>query len=225
MLVELKARFDEENNIVWAKKLEQAGCHVIYGLVGLKTHCKIALVVRREEEGIVRYVHLGTGNYNDSTAKQYTDCGMFTCSEMYGQDATAVFNMLSGILRARVLEHAGGGADLAAEAVYRADSAGDPPCPERKEGLIVAKMNSLCDKGNYRESLRGFGRRRKDLSDRPGYLLPAHRYPPVSARIFMCAPSWALSWSTAGFSISTTTARKISIWEAPTGCRETWTAG
>ena len=96
VLVELKARFDEENNIVWAKKLEQAGCHVIYGLVGLKTHCKIALVVRREEEGIVRYVHLGTGNYNDSTAKQYTDCGMFTCSEMYGQDATAVFNMLSG---------------------------------------------------------------------------------------------------------------------------------
>ena len=77
VLVELKARFDEENNIVWAKKLEQAGCHVIYGLVGLKTHSKIALVVRREEDGIRRYVHLGTGNYNDSTAKLYTDCGIF----------------------------------------------------------------------------------------------------------------------------------------------------
>ena len=96
VLVELKARFDEENNIVWAKMLEKAGCHVIYGLVGLKTHSKITLVVRREETGIRRYVHLATGNYNDSTAKLYTDCGIFTCDERYGEDATAVFNMLSG---------------------------------------------------------------------------------------------------------------------------------
>jgi polyphosphate kinase len=96
VLVELKARFDEENNIVWAKMLEKAGCHVIYGLVGLKTHCKITLIVRREEDGIRRYVHLATGNYNDSTARQYTDVGMFTCKEAYGEDATAVFNMLSG---------------------------------------------------------------------------------------------------------------------------------
>ena len=77
-------------------ELEKAGCHVIYGLVGLKTHSKITLVVRREEDGIKRYVHLGTGNYNDSTAKQYTDIGLFTCSEQIGEDATAVFNMLSG---------------------------------------------------------------------------------------------------------------------------------
>ncbi len=96
VLVELKARFDEENNINWAKMLEKAGCHVIYGLLGLKTHCKITLIVRREEEGICRYVHLGTGNYNDSTAKQYTDLGMFTCRKTVGEDATAVFNMLSG---------------------------------------------------------------------------------------------------------------------------------
>ena len=96
VLVELKARFDEENNINWAKKLEKAGCHVIYGLVGLKTHCKITLVVRREEDGIRRYVHLGTGNYNDSTAKLYTDCGLMTCHPLIGEDATAVFNMLSG---------------------------------------------------------------------------------------------------------------------------------
>ena len=80
VLVELKARFDEENNIIWAKMLEKAGCHVIYGLVGLKTHSKITLVVRREEDGIRRYVHLGTGNYNDSTAKLYTDCGLLTCN-------------------------------------------------------------------------------------------------------------------------------------------------
>ena len=96
VLVELKARFDEENNIHWARKLEQAGCHVIYGLVGLKTHSKITLVVRRDEDGIRRYVHLGTGNYNDQTARFYTDMGIMTCSESIGKDASAFFNMLSG---------------------------------------------------------------------------------------------------------------------------------
>jgi polyphosphate kinase len=96
VLVELKARFDEEHNIEWARMLEKAGCHVIYGLVCLKTHSKITLVVRKEEDGIRRYVHLGTGNYNDSTAKLYTDVGLMTCSEQIGEDATAVFNMLSG---------------------------------------------------------------------------------------------------------------------------------
>ena len=96
VLVELKARFDEENNIIWARKLEKAGCHVIYGLTGLKTHCKICLVVRREEDGIRRYVHLGTGNYNDSTARIYTDLGMFTCRESYGSDASSLFNVITG---------------------------------------------------------------------------------------------------------------------------------
>ena len=96
VLVELKARFDEEHNIEWAKTLEKAGCHVIYGLVGLKTHSKITMVVRMEDDGIRRYVHLGTGNYNDSTARLYTDFGLFTCDEATGEDATAVFNMLSG---------------------------------------------------------------------------------------------------------------------------------
>ena len=96
VLVELKARFDEENNINWAKKLENAGCHVIYGLVGLKTHSKITLVVRKEEDGIRRYLHLATGNYNDVTAKIYTDLGIFTASESFGEDASEFFNMLSG---------------------------------------------------------------------------------------------------------------------------------
>ena len=146
VLVELKARFDEENNIVWAQKLEKAGCHVIYGLVGLKTHCKIALVVRREEDAITRYVHLGTGNYNDSTAKLYTDCGIFTCNENYVEDATAVFNMLSGYseparwnklvvapiwLRDRFI------ALIDREIAH---------AKEGKEAYIVAKMNSLCDR-------------------------------------------------------------------------------
>lgn len=96
VLVELKARFDEENNIIWAKKLEKAGCHVIYGLVGLKTHCKICLVVRQEEDGIKRYVHMATGNYNDSTAKLYTDYGFFTAKESFGTDVSALFNVLTG---------------------------------------------------------------------------------------------------------------------------------
>ncbi len=147
VLVELKARFDEEHNIAWAKMLERAGCHVIYGLVGLKTHSKITLVVRREEDGIRRYVHLGTGNYNDSTAKLYTDMGLLTCSEPVGQDATAVFNMLSGYsepaswnklclaplwLRDRFLTM------IQREAAYARN--GEP-------AHIVAKMNSLCDPG------------------------------------------------------------------------------
>ncbi len=96
VLVELKARFDEENNIHWAKKLEDAGCHVIYGLQGLKTHCKITLVVRKEEDGIRRYVHMGTGNYNDSTAKIYTDLSVFSCSDSFGADASSLFNVLTG---------------------------------------------------------------------------------------------------------------------------------
>ncbi|NLN45327.1 MAG: polyphosphate kinase 1 [Clostridiaceae bacterium] len=99
VLVELKARFDEENNIAWARQLEEAGCHVIYGLVGLKIHCKIALVIRREEEGIRRYLHLGTGNYNDTTARLYTDIGMFTAREGYGADASSLFNSLTGYTR------------------------------------------------------------------------------------------------------------------------------
>ena len=143
VLVELKARFDEENNM--AKMLEKAGCHVIYGLVGLKTHSKIALVVRKEEDGIRRYVHLGTGNYNDVTAKLYTDMGLLTCNDAIGEDATAVFNMLSGYseppawnklmvapiwLKDRFLMLINREADNAKKG---------------KKARIVAKMNSLCD--------------------------------------------------------------------------------
>jgi polyphosphate kinase len=96
VLVELKARFDEESNIGWARTLEQAGVHVVYGLVGLKTHCKVAMVVRQEGEGIRRYVHLATGNYNYVTSMTYEDIGLFTCDEAIGEDATELFNFLTG---------------------------------------------------------------------------------------------------------------------------------
>lgn len=146
VLVELKARFDEENNIVWAKMLEKAGCHVIYGLVGLKTHSKITLVVRREEDGIRRYVHLGTGNYNDATAKLYTDVGLLTCSPSIGEDATAVFNMLSGYSEPLSWNK------LSLAPLWLKDRFLHLINREKKnamagrEGHIVAKVNSLCDK-------------------------------------------------------------------------------
>lgn len=146
VLVELKARFDEEHNIVWAKKLEQAGCHVIYGLVGLKTHSKIALVVRREEEGIRRYVHLGTGNYNDSTAKLYTDCGIFTCKESIGEDATAVFNMLSGYSEPRSWNELILAPYWLRNKFIKLIEREKKHAKQGREARITAKMNSLCDR-------------------------------------------------------------------------------
>ena len=146
VLVELKARFDEENNIIWAKRLEKAGCHVIYGLRGLKTHSKITLVVRREDDGIRRYVHLGTGNYNDSTAKLYTDCGIMTADPRIGEDATAVFNMLSGysepdhwneLLVAPIWLRKWLIKKIERETEFARNG---------RPASIVAKMNSLCDK-------------------------------------------------------------------------------
>ena len=144
-VLELKARFDEENNIVWAKKLEQAGCHVIYGIVGLKTHSKIALVVRREDEGIRRYVHLGTGNYNDSTAKLYTDCGVLTCSEAVGEDATAVFNMLSGYSEPLSWNSLAVAPIWLRKKFLKLVHRETKNAREGKQAYIRAKMNSLCD--------------------------------------------------------------------------------
>lgn len=146
VLMEVKARFDEANNILMARRLEKAGAHVIYGLVGLKTHSKCTLVIRREKDGIRRYVHVATGNYNASTAKLYTDLGIFTCNDRFGTDASAFFNLLSGYsdppiwdsfivapinLRQRCME-------LIDREIHFALQ-GEP-------ARIVAKMNSLLDK-------------------------------------------------------------------------------
>jgi polyphosphate kinase len=145
VLVELKARFDEENNILWARKLEQVGVHVVYGLVGLKTHTKISMVVRQEKQHIRRYVHIGTGNYNPKTAKLYTDLGIITCNDEIGADLTDLFNHLTGYSRQRS---------------YRKLLVAPVNMRERMEqlirqeidhaknggsGRIVAKMNALVD--------------------------------------------------------------------------------
>lgn len=144
-LVEIRARFDEENNITWAKRLEQAGCHIIYGFEGLKTHAKVCMVVRREEGKIKRYVHFGTGNYNDVTAKFYTDIGIFTCDQELAEDTTEFFNTLSGysdpldmykltvapfVLRRKLLELM----DREIRYAY-----------EGKKAKMIIKMNSLVD--------------------------------------------------------------------------------
>ena len=158
-LVELKARMDEEANILWARALEQGGVHVVYGLIGYKTHCKVALVVRREAGGLRRYVHLGTDNYNPNTAKTYSDLSLFTAKDAFGADATRIFNLLTGYsrptqwrkfrvaplgLKAAVLEMIDREAEIARQT---------------GKGRIIAKMNSLADseviKALYRASQAG----------------------------------------------------------------------
>lgn len=158
-LVELKARFDEENNINWARRLEKAGVHVVYGIVGLKTHTKIALVVRKEKDQIRRYVHIGTGNYNPKTAKLYTDLGLISCREDLGADVTDLFNYLTGYSRQKsyrkllvapvtMRERIIAMIDREAENVRKGGT-----------GRIVAKMNSLVDvqviRALYRASRAG----------------------------------------------------------------------
>ncbi|MBE9066343.1 polyphosphate kinase 1 [Leptolyngbya cf. ectocarpi LEGE 11479] len=143
-LVELKARFDEENNINWARTLEKAGVHVVYGLLGLKTHTKVALVVRKEHEGIRRYVHIGTGNYNPKTARFYTDLGLLSCSEELGADLTDLFNFLTGYSRQKAYRQL-----LIAPITLRERMLTliHQEAAHGAKGRIIAKMNSLVDPG------------------------------------------------------------------------------
>ncbi|KHD37615.1 polyphosphate kinase [Clostridium acetobutylicum] len=146
VLVELKARFDEENNIVWAKRLEKSGCHVIYGLVGLKTHGKLLIVVRKEVGRIKSYVHMATGNYNDVTANFYTDLGLFTSNDMIAKDASSIFNMLSGYAKissmnklfVAPLNMRSKFIDLINEQIKSAK--------EGKNARIIVKINALVDR-------------------------------------------------------------------------------
>jgi polyphosphate kinase len=158
-VVELKARFDEANNILWARRLEEAGVHVVYGLIGYKIHCKMSLIVRSDPDGIRRYLHLSTGNYNPTTARVYTDVGLFTCREDFGEDATNLFNLLTGICQFQGLrKFLVAPFELHRQILVLIDRERD----HAQKGLparIVAKMNALVDRPTiealYRASQAG----------------------------------------------------------------------
>jgi polyphosphate kinase len=145
VLVELKARFDEENNITWAKQLEQAGVHVVYGLVGLKTHCKLSLVVRREREGIRRYLHLSTGNYNVATTRLYTDLGVLTCDAQFGADASDVFNFLTGYSAQRTYRSFGVAPVNLRQQILQLIEREIEQHRRQGHGRLIFKMNTLTD--------------------------------------------------------------------------------
>ena len=176
VLVELKARFDEESNIEWARALESEGVHVVYGLLGLKTHSKIALVVRQEGERIRRYVHLSTGNYNVVTARLYTDLGLFTCDEAIGVDASDVFNYLTGysdkrtyrrFLVAPINLRAGLETLIRREIQHQRAAA--------TQGHLIFKVNALVDKSDDPAPLRGLPGGRADRPDGARHVLPSPR--------------------------------------------------
>ena len=190
MLVEIKARFDEQANIRWARKLEHAGCHVVYGLVGLKTHCKLAMVVRDEPDGIRRYAHIGTGNYNPKTARMYEDFGLLTADESIGEDVAHLFNNLSGFSRNAVVRASCWSPRLRAQRADRADPRrGRAPPRPAAPARIRIKANSIVDEAIidelYRASqagvpidllIRGIcaaaARRAGAVGDHPGALGP-----------------------------------------------------
>jgi polyphosphate kinase len=145
VLVELKARFDEENNIIWAKKLEKSGVHVVYGVTGLKTHTKITLVVRQEKEHIRRYVHIGTGNYNPKTAKIYTDLGLLSCRQELGADLTDLFNFLTGYSQQKSYRKLLVAPVSLRDRMVAMIERETENCRQGKTARIVAKMNSLVD--------------------------------------------------------------------------------
>jgi len=159
VLIELKARFDEEANIEWARTLERAGAHVVYGLPGLKTHCKVATVVRRDPDRLRRYVHLSSGNYNPATARIYTDVSLMTCDEVLGEDAAALFDMMTGYVqpvrwnKMRVAPH--GLREWVIEMIDRERA----HCQAGRPARIVAKLNALVDsdviRALYRASRAG----------------------------------------------------------------------
>ncbi len=143
VVVELKARFDEERNIAWARKLEKAGCHVVYGLVGLKTHAKITLVVRQEQDSLRRYVHVGTGNYNDNTARLYTDVGLFTSHPVIGEDASELFNEMTGYSTPHEWKAFGVAPSMLKASLFDLIRQEARNAAEGRKARIIAKMNSL----------------------------------------------------------------------------------
>ena len=216
MLVELRARFDEAKNVNWARRLEDAGCHVIYGIAGFKTHAKALLVIRREAGRIRRYVHLPTGNYNEKTAKQYADLGLMTCDDELASDVAAFFNLLTGLSEAVEWQQLViAPTDLRKRFVDLIEREIQVSTPERP-GLIMAKFNALEDKGMcqalYQASQAGV----KILLNVRGIccLRPGSR---GCRRRFTSARSWIVfSNMPASITLPTADMRK-STWAAPTG--------
>ena len=190
--IELKARFDEENNIGWARTLERAGVHVFYGAAGLKTHAKILLVVRRDRGELRRYVHMSTGNYNANTAKLYTDIGLFTSDEAIGADASELFNALSGFSKKSSYRKLAVAPTSLRETILRKIEQQTERARTGKPARIFAKMNSLVDKGVihalYTASQAGVS---IDLVIR-GDLLPTARRAGVSDNIRVSSVDWSL---------------------------------
>ena len=208
VLVEIKARFDEEANIRWARKLEQAGCHVVYGLVGLKTHCKLAMVVRDEPDGIRRYTHIGTGNYNSKTARHYEDLGLITTDETIGEDVAHLFNNLSGWSRNASYDELLVAPDHVRSGLAGADPprdrapAGRPPGADPDEDELAGR------RARDRRPLRRLDRGRPGPADHPRHLRPAPRRTRPCPSRSRSGRSWAGSSSTAGSTGSTTAASR-----------------
>ena len=176
VLVELQARFDEEANITWARALEEVGAHVVYGLVGYKTHCKVCLVVRQETDGIRRYCHLSTGNYNVRTSSIYSDIGIFTCRESFGEDLTELFNFLTGLYPAAKIESLGAGADRTARTLYSFDPTRNRAGPCRDFRADHRESEQSHRWRRHRRTLRRQPGRCKDRPYRARHVQPSTRH-------------------------------------------------
>ena len=215
-LVEIKARFDEQANIKWARALERAGCHVVYGLVGLKTHCKTALVVRQEGGQLRRYAHIGTGNYNPKTARLYEDLGLFTADEAICADLTDLFNVLTGYSRQteyRSLLVAPQG--LRSGLIERIEREIEHARAGRP-AHIQFKTNHLVDEQTDRRAVPGVAGRRAGRAAGAHVLHDPGRRARAVARTSRSARSSAGSWSTRGSSTSATTASRSTGSARPT---------
>ncbi len=224
VLVELKARFDEENNIEWAKKLERAGVHVIYGLLGLKTHCKTTLIIRREGDELRRYVHLATGNYNPETSAVYTDLGLLTDDEKIGEDSTKLFNFLTAYKQDDEFEKLLVAPINLRERMLEMIERETEHAKNGRFARIIAKFNRLADpqiiRALYEASNAGV---KIDLIIR-GVCMLRPGVKGICRKISACGALSVGFWNTAAFIILPTAARKKFISEVPIGCRAISTA-
>ena len=224
VLIELRARFDEAANIALASKLQEAGAHVVYGVVGYKTHCKMALVVRREGGRLKRYVHLGTGNYHPRTARAYTDYGLLSAKEALGEDVHQVFMQLTSLMRTPALNLLSQSPFNLHERLLALIRRETRNATTGGTGHIIAKLNALVEPEVIRALYEASNAGVYSTSSCAGFVAEGPACP-ASRRISGSAPSLAVSSSTAVATISTTTATRKSTARAPTGWTATSSAG